>query len=86
MKYLITGASGLIGKKLVNKLLEQNASINILTTNKNLKSSNKNINKFYWNPELNKIDSNPSETLNNKDNGTGLRELLRLIFEAIAVS
>jgi uncharacterized protein (TIGR01777 family) len=58
MKYLITGASGLIGKKLVNKLLEQNASINILTTNKNLKSSNKNINKFYWNPELNKIDSN----------------------------
>ena len=58
MKYLITGASGLIGKKLVNKLLEQNACINILTTNKNLKSSNKNINKFYWNPELNKIDSN----------------------------
>ena len=56
MKYLITGASGLIGKKLVNKLLEQNACINILTTNKNLKSSNKNINKFYWNPELNKID------------------------------
>ncbi|MAU54630.1 MAG: NAD-dependent epimerase, partial [Flavobacteriaceae bacterium] len=37
MKYLITGASGLIGKKLVNKLLEQNACINILTTNKNLK-------------------------------------------------
>ena len=58
MKYLITGASGLIGKKLVDKLLEQNARLNILTTNKNLKSSNKNINKFYWNPELNKIDSN----------------------------
>lgn len=57
MKYLITGASGLIGKKLVHKLLEQNSFINILTTNKNLKSSNKNINKFYWNPELNKIDS-----------------------------
>ena len=47
MKYLITGASGLIVKKLVNKLLEQNACINILTTNKNLKSSNKNINKIY---------------------------------------
>ena len=57
MKYLITGASGLIGKKLVNILLEQNAEINILTTNKNLKSSNIKITKFYWNPELNIIDS-----------------------------
>lgn len=53
MKYLITGASGLIGKKLVKKLLDQNVDINILTTNKNLKSSNKKITKFYWNPELN---------------------------------
>ena len=57
MKYLITGASGLIGKKLVKKLLDQNVDINILTTNKNLKSSNKKITKFYWNPELNIIDS-----------------------------
>ena len=57
MKYLITGASGLIGKKLVNILLEQNAEINVLNTNKNLKSSNIKITKFYWNPELNIIDS-----------------------------
>ena len=57
MKYLITGASGLIGKKLVKKLLDQNVDINVLTTNKNLKSSNKKITKFYWNPELNIIDS-----------------------------
>ena len=57
MKYLITGASGLIGKKLVKKLLEQKVDINVLTTNKDLKSSNKNITKFYWDPELNIIDS-----------------------------
>ena len=31
MKILITGATGLIGKQLVNKLLNKGYSINILT-------------------------------------------------------
>ena len=39
MKFLITGASGLIGKKLVEKLLSNGFDINILTTSKNLNSN-----------------------------------------------
>ncbi|MBL6649345.1 MAG: TIGR01777 family protein [Flavobacteriaceae bacterium] len=57
MKFLITGASGLIGKKLLEKLLNKDVEINILTTSKNLKSNKKNIKKFYWNPEKGIIDS-----------------------------
>ncbi len=57
MKFLITGASGLIGKNLLNKLLKKDVVINILTTSKNLKSNNKKVKKFYWNPEKEIIDS-----------------------------
>ena len=57
MKFLITGASGLIGKNLLDKLLKKDVEINILTTSKNLKSSNKKVKKFYWNPEKEIIDS-----------------------------
>ena len=58
MKFLLTGASGLIGKKLVKKLLSNGCDINILTTSKNLNSNDSNIKKFHWNPENNIIDSN----------------------------
>jgi uncharacterized protein YbjT (DUF2867 family) len=34
MKILITGASGLIGKRLVNRLKEKGHSVNILVRNK----------------------------------------------------
>jgi uncharacterized protein (TIGR01777 family) len=57
MKFLITGASGLIGKNLLNKLLKKDVVINVLTTSKNLKSNNKKVKKFYWNPEKEIIDS-----------------------------
>ena len=57
MKFLITGASGLIGKNLLDKLLKKDIEINILTTSKNLKSNNKKVKKFYWNPEMEIIDS-----------------------------
>ena len=57
MKFLITGASGLIGKNLLDKLLKKDVEINILTTSKNLKSNNKKVKKFYWNPEMEIIDS-----------------------------
>ena len=43
MKFLLTGASGLIGKKLVKKLLSNGCDINILTTSKNLNSNDSNI-------------------------------------------
>jgi hypothetical protein len=56
MKILITGATGLIGKKLTSDLLSKGYSVNYLTTrNSQIKSSNK-INGYYWNPEKKIID------------------------------
>ena len=56
MKILITGATGLIGKKLTSDLLSKGYSVNYLTTrNSQIKSSNK-INGYYWNPEKEIID------------------------------
>ncbi|MDC1108978.1 TIGR01777 family oxidoreductase [Flavobacteriaceae bacterium] len=56
MKILITGATGLIGKKLTSDLLSEGYSVNYLTTrNSQIKSSNK-INGYYWNPEKEIID------------------------------
>lgn len=56
MKILITGATGLIGKKLTSDLLSEGHSVNYLTTrNSQIKSSNK-INGYYWNPEKEIID------------------------------
>ncbi|MDG1681899.1 MAG: TIGR01777 family oxidoreductase [Flavobacteriaceae bacterium] len=58
MKILITGATGLIGKKLTSNLLSKGYSVNYLTTrNSQIKSSNK-INGYYWNPEKEIIDLN----------------------------
>ena len=56
MKILITGATGLIGKKLTSDLLSKGYSVNYLTTrNSQIKYSNK-INGYYWNPEKEIID------------------------------
>ena len=56
MKILITGATGLIGKKLTSDLLSKGYSVNYLTTrNSQIKSSDK-INGYYWNPEKEIID------------------------------
>lgn len=51
MKILITGATGLIGKNLVKKLLEKGHSVNILVR----KKSN-NPNEFLWNNNEDYID------------------------------
>ena len=59
-KILITGASGLLAKKLGKKLLDTNYNINYLTTSKK-DISNK---KFYWNYSKNHIDK---EALQNVD-------------------
>jgi|TARA_B110000914_G_scaffold88168_1_gene77479 hypothetical protein len=56
MKFLIAGATGLIGKRLSKVIIERNNEVNILTTNRNIKQSIKGINIFYWNPELDFID------------------------------
>ena len=56
MRFLITGATGLIGRKITDIILKRGDKINVLTTNK------KNINDFseldfyYWNPEKGLID------------------------------
>ena len=56
MKILITGATGLIGKKLQNLLIQENHTINYLTTDKNKIINSANIKGFYWNPKLGLID------------------------------
>lgn len=51
MKVLVTGATGLVGKKLLDYLLNQGNSIHVLTHSKNKVSEFKeaNIKGFYWN-------------------------------------
>ncbi len=60
MKILITGATGLIGKVLVDQLLTQNHSIHYLTTQKKIDKS-VNPKGFYWNPALGEIDKTAFE-------------------------
>ena len=55
-RILITGSSGLVGKALVKSLLDQGYSINTLTTRKKNINKHQNINSFFWNPLMNKID------------------------------
>jgi uncharacterized protein len=56
MKVLITGATGLVGKKLVKKLLQEKIEVNYLSTSK-LKLKNKlHYTGFYWNPREGQIN------------------------------
>ncbi len=59
MKYLITGATGLVGRELIQKLQIQNSKneIRIVTRNKSTANFNKNIKVFEWDPYNNFIDS-----------------------------
>ncbi|SHI67025.1 TIGR01777 family oxidoreductase [Flavobacterium terrae] len=58
MKVLITGATGLVGKGVVDLLLQNGVKINYLTTSKNKIQYQPNYNGFYWNPEAGVIDEN----------------------------
>ena len=58
MKILITGATGLIGNKLVKLLLAKNHTVYYLTTSKLKIVSKPNYQGFYWNPQQSKIDEN----------------------------
>ena len=53
---LITGATGLVGKKLTAHLLNKGYKVHILTTQKALSSTETNIQYFYWNPQNKTID------------------------------
>ncbi|MDC1493060.1 TIGR01777 family oxidoreductase [Flavobacteriaceae bacterium] len=64
MKILITGATGLIGKKLTTDLLTKGYSINYLTTRKSQIKSSPQFNGYFWNPKKDIIDL---ECFNNVD-------------------
>jgi len=56
MKVLITGATGLVGKQLVQLLLSKGVSVNYLTTSKGKIQDKQHYRGFYWNPEKDVID------------------------------
>lgn len=58
MKVLITGATGLVGTRLVAKLAAHKAEVNYLTTHKNAIKSQPGYQGFFWNPETGFIDEN----------------------------
>lgn len=57
MKVLITGATGLVGNEIVRLCKYQNIAVNYLTTQKHKIVSAEGYTGFYWNPELNEIDT-----------------------------
>lgn len=56
MTILITGATGLIGKKMVSLLKKDNHIIHYLTTSKSKINQSANEKGFFWNPSTNEID------------------------------
>ncbi|MAU58985.1 MAG: TIGR01777 family protein [Flavobacteriaceae bacterium] len=58
MKLLITGATGIIGRKIIERVVENSFEINFLTTRKSKLKSIKNAKGFFWNPNKNIIDLN----------------------------
>lgn len=56
MKVLITGATGLIGKAIVEQCHDQNISVHYLTTSKEKIEQHDDYKGFYWNPKNNEID------------------------------
>ncbi len=58
MKLLITGATGLIGRTIVELANQQGIAVNYLTTKEDKIISNENFQGYYWNPQKNEIDLN----------------------------
>lgn len=61
MNVLITGATGLVGKKLVALLHKDNHNIHYLSTSKSKLKNSLNFKGFYWNPSTGEIDKNAFE-------------------------
>ncbi|MFB9053044.1 TIGR01777 family oxidoreductase [Formosa undariae] len=57
MGVLITGATGLLGSKIVELCLQKEVSVKYLTTSKEKIVSKENYKGYYWNPETNEIDT-----------------------------
>ncbi len=58
MKFLITGATGLVGKELVQLLLAKKHTVHYLTTSRAKIEEEVRYIGFYWNPQQGKIDEN----------------------------
>lgn len=56
MKILITGATGIVGKPLVEKLRSQNIPIHFLTTKKSKQNDFSEARGFHWNPKKDQIE------------------------------
>ena len=56
MKLLITGATGLVGRAIVELSNKQGIPVNYLSTSKEKIVSNENFQGYYWNPKQNEID------------------------------
>lgn len=61
MKFLITGATGLVGTALTEFLLRSGHSIHILSTRKNHSPNHENVRSFYWNPTESYVDAKAFE-------------------------
>ncbi len=56
MRFLITGATGLVGRDLVKLCLEQQIEVYFLSTSKDKLNSIQGAQGFYWNPETEEIN------------------------------
>ena len=61
MNVLITGATGLVGSKLVALLHQDNHVIHYLSTSKSKLKNNSNYKGYYWNPSSGEIDTKAFE-------------------------
>lgn len=61
-KILISGGTGLIGKKLIPQLIDQGYTVHVLS--RSPKKSSKNLHYFIWDPRTNSIDEKCFDTIN----------------------
>ncbi|QDO93930.1 TIGR01777 family protein [Formosa sediminum] len=64
MGVLITGATGLLGTKIVELCLQKDVSVKYLTTRKEKIVTKKNYQGYYWNPKTKEIDTACFEDVN----------------------
>ncbi|MGM0634475.1 MAG: TIGR01777 family oxidoreductase [Bacteroidota bacterium] len=57
MRFLITGATGMIGQAIVKRCHTLGVEINYLTTSKEKLTKKENYTGFYWNPSTGEIDA-----------------------------
>ena len=58
MKFLITGATGLVGKTITEHLIGKGHHVNFLTTRPSKATASEYQTGFYWNPKTGEIDTN----------------------------